>query len=204
MTKFACSITVLLALCTVTLSGKPVGEKPEKQLDYYPLGVGTKWHLQLDVNGRMLTMVSQIAKIETIDQIRLARLEVAVQGQAVTVTEHLSTSDKGIFRHRTNGLEMDPPLCMLKYPIKEGETWRTKTKVGPQVLPIECIVGKWEQVEVPAGKFKAIKVNITTEEAGQPIVTDYWFAAGVGVVKQTADFGGLKIVTRLEKFEPGK
>jgi hypothetical protein len=206
MAKFG-SITLLLAVGTATLFGQAPAAVKGKQADYYPLRVGNKWHYQLDVNGKAINMVGHIAKTETVNGVSMARFEGSVDGKTVTATEHLSSSDKGVFRHRYNGQEMDPPLTLMKYPIKEGETWTTQTKVSGQELKIETTVGKWEEVEVPAGKFKAIPVLIVTKEAGNTISAKYWFAANVGVVMQDMDVAGLKINMKLAKFEgmsPGR
>jgi hypothetical protein len=55
-------------------------------------------------------------------------------------------------------------------------------------------------VEVPAGKFKAIRVDIKYEGA-QNIETTYWFCLDVGFVKQTVNLNNLNIVMELEKYE---
>jgi hypothetical protein len=170
--------------------------------DYYPLKVGTKWHYRVEANGQVGSLVNQIAKTETIDGQLLARLETSARGQVVA-SEHLASNDKGIFRHRINGLEISPPLCLIKNPIKEGESWVTDVKIGAERAKMACRVAR-EEVTVPAGKYKAVVVTIETEQAGQKISSIYWFAAGVGVVQQKIDIGGNKVNLELEKFEAGK
>lgn len=93
---------------------------------------------------------------------------------------------------------------LLKYPVKEGESWESKTKIGPDLLPIKCTVGKFAQVEVPAGKFKAIPVRVETEQKGMPVISENWFAPNVGIVQQKVEVGGMKIDIKLTKFEKAK
>jgi hypothetical protein len=121
----------------------------------------------------------------------------------VVATEHLSSTDKGIFRHRLNGIEVSPPLCLLQHPFKKGETWETALKLGAQTAKVTCRADS-EEVTVPAGKYKALSVHMEVKEGDMKTRTTYWFAEGIGVVKQTVDVGGKTITIELEKYEAGK
>ena len=172
--------------------------------NFYPLKVGTKWHYQVDTGtGPKGTMVNQIAKIENIDGKDLARLESVVNGNVVS-TEHLSANNEGVFRNRFNGVEVSPPVCLLKYPPKEGTTWETQTKFGDQQLTVTGREGKTEDVQVPAGKFQSVTAVVEATVSGMKVSTSYWFAEKVGIVKQTLDLGGRTINVELVKFEEGK
>jgi len=173
--------------------------KAAKTPNYYPLQAGNQWTYQLTVNGNAQTMVSKIAKIETIDKLMLARLEAEVGGN-VGQTEHLQQTDKGIFRHRSNGLEVTPPLMLMKYPFKDGEKWGGEFMALGQKAKYTCEAGE-ETVEVPAGKFKTARIVVTVEQNGLNIGTTYWFAENVGFVKQTVDLNGINILAELQRFE---
>ncbi len=175
------------------------GEKP----DYYPLKVGAKWHYRLKAAGQdNAKIVLQLAKFETIDGQRLGRMETVANG-SVVASEHLASTAKGVFRHRFNGIEVMQPLCLLKYPVKDGESWDSAFSVGTEKATATCRVGR-EEIEVPAGKFKAVTVRVIADTGGMKISTTYWFVAGMGVVKQTADIAGNAIQLELEKHEKGK
>lgn len=176
--------------------------KAVKTPNYYPLVAGNQWTYQLTVNGNAVTMVSKIAKIETIDQLKLARLEAEVGGN-VGQTEHLQQTDKGVFRHRANGIEVTPPLMLMKYPFKAGEKWGGEFTALGQKAKYSCEAGE-ETVEVAAGKFKTARIVVTVEQNGQNIATTYWFAENVGFVKQTLDVNGMSILAELQKFEMKK
>jgi hypothetical protein len=181
-------------------SAKPTKDKVPT---YYPLKVGSKWHYQVDAGeGRKVLIVNQIAKIENIDGQNLARLETVANGE-VKATEHLSSNDQGVFRNRYNGMEVTPPVCLLKYPIKEGQSWETETKAGEQQLTVSGREGRAE-IQVPAGKYQTVTCLIETSVNGMKISTNYWFAPDVGVVKQTIDLGGRVVNMELVKFEDGK
>ena len=175
----------------------------EKTPDYYPLKPGTRWVYQVEANGKKVQLTNQISKLETIDGKSLALVESSVNG-SITATEHLTTTDKGIFRNRTNGVEISPPVCLLKYPFKKGDTWESETVLGNQQLKVKGKSVDIVEITVPAGKYKTVQSDAEMTVGGMRITTTYWFAVDVGVVKQTTDLNGTKISVELEKFEPAK
>ena len=171
--------------------------------DHYPLRVGTVWHYELDAGGQKDAFVNRIAKIEKIDNKDLA-LQETVKGGKVLATEHLSSTAAGVFRHRSNNIPIDPPIQLLKYPIKPGESWEVETILGGQKSRVTCKVDGFEDIKVAAGKFKTVAVTVALEMGdGKKVVSAYWFAAGVGVVRQSASFGGNELKLELQKFERG-
>lgn len=178
------------------------GEKKEKTPNYYPLELGNAWTYELNANGNLMPMVSKIAKIETIDGVKLARLEAVVNNQ-VNMNEHLEQNAKGIFRHRMNGIEVSPPLMLLKYPFKAGDKWSGEFEAANSKAKFTCETAE-ETIDVQAGKFKTAKVSLVVVENGQTVSTTYWFAQDVGFVKQTLDLGGVNVIAELQKFEKKK
>lgn len=195
---------VLLVLGMQSPAARAADESKPGQ-DYYPMKAGSKWIYSGDVNGQKISMTNQIAKIENIDGVSLSRLETLNAQMAVVANEHLASTAKGVFRHRINGIESDPPFCILKYPVKSGETWKVDSKVGNDVITGSCTVEK-EEVTVPAGKYTTMKVTTKAEvvPSGQKVDNTVWLAPGVGIVKQKTDLGAVTISLELEKFEAGK
>lgn len=193
---------LLLVLGVILVSTRPsIADDKVKPPDYLPLKEGMKWHYQVEGNGVKVPLITQVAKIESINGQPLARVETVAKGMVVA-SEHLSNTPQGIFRHRFNGVDVSPPVCVLKYPVKNGASWESENKLGEQKAKMACRVGS-DEVEVPAGKYKAVTVQVDAEVEGMKLTTTYWFAAGVGIVKQTVEFGGRKTTMALEKFERG-
>jgi len=166
----------------------------KQQPDYFPIALGNKWHLQFENNGVKTSGIMKVVKVETAAGQTRAFLEMTMMGKKLPHDGQISTSASGVFLHK-----LVPPVCLLKYPVKEGATWRVQSKSNGVEFLVVCTVGKWEQVEVPAGKFKAIKVRVEYEENVAPFTTDYWFAADVGIVMLSTS--SLKGTTKLTKFE---
>jgi hypothetical protein len=196
---------ILFVVCVAVVLANPVsaGDK-QTRTNYYPLKEGTKWHYRVELPGLgMETFIVHVAKIEKIDGVALARLETSKQGQ-VLATEHLTSNDRGVYRHRFNGQVAGKPVCLIKYPVTPGEKWEDETEFGGQKVKMAIRVGKEEEVSVPAGKFKTIPVHIEAEVMGMTVTTTYWFAANVGYIKQVADLAGQKMTMELEKLEEAK
>jgi len=178
-------------------------KKDKKTPDYYPLQVGNQWSYKLEANGKEFAMINRIARIETIDEKKYAVLEAEVGGKA-TATEHLRHTDKGIVRLRTNNFECVPPIVLVKNPVKPGDKWGGKLTIMDGVANRDAkydAVAEEEMVKVPAGRFKTLRVAIRIEEGDKVVNTTYWFAPGVGFVKQTVEGPGLNMNIELEKYK---
>jgi hypothetical protein len=203
MKKFAGLLLVFLSVDGARLISAPA-EKDDAP-DFYPLKVGTKWHYRVTAGEQgPVQIINQIAKIEKIDDQSLARLECNRDGK-VTATEHLASTSKGIFRHRTNGIESSPPICLLRYPVKKDDSWNSETTVGEEKGKVTCtVLDDKAEIEVPAGKYTAVCVKVEIKTKDNELSTTYWFVAGVGMVKQTVELGKTSVKLELEKVEKPK
>jgi hypothetical protein len=170
--------------------------------DYMPLKVGNKWTYKLDFGGQMVSVNQKVTKVEKKDGTDVATVESEFMGQ--TMNEQTSSSDKGIFRYSFQGMAVDPPIQALKLPYKKGDAWEAKFKIQGQEQSAKMKSEGEEDVTVPAGKYKALVVSMEMDIMGQQVSAKSWFAADVGIVKQTFSFGGLNGSSELEKVELAK
>jgi hypothetical protein len=107
----------------------------------------------------------------------------------------------------------DRPVCWLKLPHKDGNTWEAEVQVKPKDANVE-FDELWkfqaygpEEVQVPAGTFKAIRVHSYRVQFPTSERT-IWYAPGVGMVKQEDSSGPAvrpgKSWAVLYSFTPGK
>ena len=210
--KGIASLVLILVTAFPGLAQEAKVQPKDKPPDYYPVKVGTKWEYKVGVdNVQPATVVYRISKIEGTGDKALAVLEQLVNDQ-VQATEHIGVREDGVYRYRlimksekATTSEFSPPVCLLKYPVKEGSYWETGTKLGTKEFTVIGREGPLEEVEVPAGKYKAIKVKIETTVTGTKVNNTYWFAPEVGLIKQTAEYmPGKSFTMELAKFEEGK
>jgi len=200
--RWITGIFVVLAAALPSASQDAPGKN--KLRDYYPLKAGTKWTYEGDDgNGQKTQVTNRIAEIETIDGQALARLETVINGNVV-MTEHLASTPKGVFRHRVKGVEVNPPVCILKYPFTEKQKWEVESMIGPQRLKMNFQSVRNEEVSSPSGKYETVSVVVETNVNDLRSKATSWYAPDVGLVKQITEMGDRIFDLELVKFEAGK
>jgi hypothetical protein len=136
------------------------------------------------------TYTDVVKKVEKKD----AALHVTINRDYPGSTPYVTTiavTEEGLFRVALNGKDLEKPIQLLKTPPKVGTKWELDGGG-------EYRVTKEEEVEVPAGKFQAVRVEMTAGES----TTTLWFAPTVGLIKMAG--AGTDQVTVLKEFKPGK
>jgi hypothetical protein len=167
--------------------------------EYYPLKVGTSWECK--AMGQAAAV--KVAKHEKFAGVMCALVETSIGGNVVA-SEHISVGKDGLYRHSFGGQKVDPPVKFIQLPMKDGDTWKSDTKLNGQDLKSEFKLG-FEDVTVAAGKFeKAAVVTANSEIMGQKLVAKVWYGKGVGMVRTELEIAGNKVEIELEKFIPAK
>ena len=166
---------------------RPTMLASSEQALFAPLRKATKNHyLSESSEGPTIRLVLRISDIEKIDgQEVLARLEQINEG-IVWSTEDVSVTAQGLFRHRIGALEISPPLCLLPFPVTPGQTWEGDIRISKRKGKASSRIVGTEEVEVPAGRFQAVVVELIIQMEGESMARlTSWYAPGIGLVKQT-------------------
>jgi hypothetical protein len=131
----------------------------------YEIRVGDK------VEGRYTDVVTKVEKKDGAIHVTLTR---DFPGSAQYVST-VAVSSEGLFRVAYEGKVMEKPVPLLKLPAKEGTKWEVD-EIGQYTIKNE------EEVEVPAGKFRAVRVELVKGDHK----TTLWFAPTVGQIKQVS------------------
>jgi len=192
-------------LLVASWAGAADDKKDEKKLDLFPLGKGTKWEYEVSVMGQTKDVVQEVTKVtpgKKEGDRAIATVSSKIDEQ--TITEEMSADDKAVYRHAFQGMALDNPLTIVKYPYKAGSKWKEMIKIAKEEAEANFETFKTEEVKVAAGKYTAHVVVMEMETMGQKVSSKNWYADGVGIVKQEVDFGGIKITMELKKFTKGK
>jgi hypothetical protein len=128
-----------------------------------------------------------------------------VDGKLASAVSQVKVTDQGLFRMSTQQTVFDVPYHVLKLPLKAGEAWTTEARAGGGAgTTFRYKVMKEEDVEVPAGKFKAFRIDVESDGQGRTSRASLWYAPRVGVVRQEHEGGNQKYVKVLKSFKPGK
>jgi hypothetical protein len=201
--KFAMTTIGLAALLLVSAASakKPKPSKPAG--DYFPLRVGDSWtYRNTEEGGYTLKVVSEEPQAD-----RPTRYVVELNS-GVKIIHTFSQADGWILFHSEQypeheGLQAtyDPPKQYLPNPLAVGQEWKWTGKDPTQVEHQETSrVVAVEEVTVPAGKFRAMKVVTEITGGGAAKTRTNWYADGVGLVKSATEGGQIKYGSDLTDY----
>jgi hypothetical protein len=159
----------------------------------FPTTVGTKWVYELPSGGEQTIVISEVK--EEKDGSKVVTMEY-VEGGKRTPYQVRRVSNQGIFVLVDGVQKYEEPLCIVRLPHREGETWETNLRhVGNMdERSGRRVAGPFEQVRVRAGEFSAARIAWELND-GQTGTN--WYVNGIGLVKGTN-------FMELKSFTPGK
>jgi hypothetical protein len=199
-------LAVSLLLIAATTSGAP---------SLLPLEEGATWEYQISdsrARGQVGRSTVRVLGKEQIDGVDTWKVETTSGGQ-VTKTEFLTADERGVFCHRrvvedAKAMTFTPAQTILPEQLAIGVKWQLDDQVDGSTMRQEFSVVAEEPVVVPAGKFRAWRLQCARPWPMSARI-ERWFTPGVGVVKETTATHGpsgrlLQRVTRsLKQFSPG-
>lgn len=176
--------------------------------DYFPLKLGDWWkYKSTTADGKTSEFT-----------VKVLRQEKQTDGSTQTVVETLTSFQtindwyskppgwvllhRQAFPQNPNlKAEFQPTRNYLKNPLNIGDTWSWQGQ-GMMGVAIQenSKVSAAEEVVVPAGKFRAMKVMTQVTQAGTPVTKTYWYANFVGLVKSMTDTGAVQSTTVLTDY----
>lgn len=168
---------VLIAACAVSSVGAaPVPKHLMKRQEplYAPTTVGAKRVYETGGAERVLI----VAKIEHRNGTTVVIVEREDNGKR-SEDDVVEVSGAGLIRTRWAGTDYDPPLVLVKGPVRVGESWAVKT-IGVEGTKKVAAV---ETIKVPAGTFEAVRVESDYGPATAPSKSTAWYAPNVGLIK---------------------
>jgi hypothetical protein len=167
---------------------------------YHPVTVGTTW--VYDESDHDTTIV--LSKVEAAEKGTLVTCDFISAAGTRTPCHKIRVSADGLWMTEKVGEEYEPALQLLKAPFKSNDKWEVATRRGAVRVTGTFTLAAEEEVTVPAGKFKAVKVIRSDFKIGaRPGPAEaVWYATGVGKVKREDDAD--KPIRTLKKITPGK
>jgi hypothetical protein len=199
-------LAATLAVAVAGAAAAPAPKAGDGPPPYYPTVAESKATYQTtigDLKFEHTERVTEVAKVR--DGFRVT-VERASAGKPAVV-DQMDVSAKGLTQRQYGGRAVDPPTPELRLPAKAGDTWEWEAPGvgdGPSRKITFKVIGE-EEVEVPAGKFKAVRVERELEVGKVTQRSEGWYAPEVGLVKKVFHhLGAAKQVQELKSFTPGK
>jgi hypothetical protein len=119
-----------------------------------------------------------------------------------------AVSPAGVSRVRQDEVAFDPPLRLLRLPVRPGDEWGWDSAVLSPLPPARftgrCRAFAPEWVEVPAGRHLVVRVETEYSDGAGDHTQVRGYAPGVGLVKAVSRSPGRKTETVLKAFVPAK
>jgi hypothetical protein len=184
----AITVAVLLALFIASLTAAPVPKEINPPGPFFPAKLGTAWAYRGTFPSGEQETTEVILESETKDGETRFSVGCALNdngtGPRLLGADRFVAKADGLFLLEQAGAKYDPPLCILKLPLRRGDSWKVSVLRGEEKVEGNFTVGKeLEEVAVPAGKFRAYRVERRLVSRGKEEAI-YWYAPGVGVVKK--------------------
>ncbi len=178
------------------VSAAPAEDKIKEETPYFPLKEGSVW----TYSSQGKTFVTKLTGTEKSGEEMGARLETR-RGSDLVSTELVTVRKDGVYRLEFAGKKFTPPVCFLRLPVKNNDTWKFESKVGEQETKSTFKFGEAKGVKVKFGTFDTITVSGDLKADGQGVSVTYYFAKDVGMVKQTIVIGTTTVDLELDKYE---
>lgn len=197
-------MTAAVALLLTVGCSAPVPKAKEAAL-YFPLQEGTVLVTEMKEDGQVTEFTDTVTKVDAKKEGYQVTIDRKNGGRSSSTLYEVSA--KGISKLTYSQKPASEPVPLLKVGGKAGDKWESEQKVpgALSAVKLSYVLGGEEDVEVEAGKFKAVRVDCTTEVGGRSYETTTWYAVGVGPVKTVITDGGKVSRTQtLKSYSVGK
>jgi hypothetical protein len=197
-------VGLVAAVSLVPAAPVPTHLRPKEPLLFHPVQKGARW--VYEQNGREYTCV--ITASEENAKTGMTTVTISQEGPNGTFTQlkKVAVGSSGVLWLENTAGPFDEPYWLLKSPVRERDEWTFRTS-GPGIANMKGTMraAKVEEVEVPAGKFSAVRIEqeatfLTNGEPDGGFCQTFWFAPGIGLVKWTCG----DAESGLKSFVPGK
>lgn len=122
-------------------------------------------------------LVEEVSKVTPVADGYEVETETVSDNGARSHTQTVVVSKHGTLWTHYVGKKLDPACWAVKLPHGEGNSWKANWGGNQRTLS----TAGWEEVEVPAGKFRAIRVD-HDENGDGTADSSMWYAPGIGCV----------------------
>lgn len=185
-------LLIALAALAATAPAAPIPDELKTPV-LHATKVGTKWVYTYGEEERteVVTAASTKAGVTTIS------IEVWSKGEK-TSSGQLAVSAAGVAEVGRYGKVYDHPVWLVKASARPGDRLNEPGKDNPLApFRIVMLAGGVEDVAVPAGRFRAVRVDKKLVGRASSRTMATFYAPGVGVVK-------VAMRSDEEKWEPGE
>jgi len=193
-------LVLLLTIVTpVVVGSAPLPKDMKERPSYASTSVGSKW-VYRDNDGEFTETVTDTLQKEGSIFVTVVRK----RPKELEWSKIVRVSDKGVYEMSIDNRQYDSPLPVIVLPLAVGDEWQSRDEYKEVIIKSVTRVSSFESVEVPAGKFDAVRLQVTIEVMSSLTARKWtetqWYASGIGLLKVDAK----ERKVELKSFVPGK
>ncbi|MBI2900422.1 MAG: hypothetical protein HYY17_09560 [Planctomycetes bacterium] len=186
------TMTWLLLLCAAA---------PAQDEGFIPLKKGTRWVYSLSDRKQV---VQEVTGTEKVGDVECFVIESDMGGQKEKMW--VLQNAEGIWLHKAQSREtvseLGKPALLLKYPLKkEAEGWTARIPSGSETIEYSFTNEGEEALTVHGKSYQAWRIRMRGRTQGYGFEGSYWYAKGVGLVKQVITSPGGEFRLELKEFK---
>lgn len=194
--------SLLVVFVAVPVVAAPVPK--DKPVLYYTTKEGTKLVYELKTNASTSEFTETVTKVEIKNGVyRVSISREFIKGEpTISVVE---VCGGGIPQEESEHLKWIPG-SWRRMPLRPdtSKEFALPSLTTGKLIKLKHKIGTLEEIEVPAGKFKAISVEIGVKSADLATSITHWYAPGIGIVKSVTKTNDFEQIQVLKSFTEGK
>jgi len=171
-----------------------------QQEAWLPLEKGRTWVYSTSAE---IEMVVRVVGEEKLGDVSCAVVETTFDGRSSR--EWLGRDEDGVklFRVRAGVMDvaLEEPVLRIRALLKGGDTWLSVMNDGGTARAIHFSVEGPLEVKVGEKRYSCMKVTATSRSGKTKVVSESWYAKGVGMVRQRHSTGGATLIAELKRVE---
>ena len=176
----------LLTAVALALAAAPAAPAPRLKdagpPSYFPITVGARWVYQ----SGQVEQTEVVTDVKTDGEATVVTVGSVLPDGKVTPWNTVAVRPDGLFMLSETGQPYDPPVCLLKFPVKSGDRWEdatTRPDIGKLRFTHE--VKETKTLDTPAGKFECVRIEaaVAFGAVATPATHSHWYAPGIGLIQ---------------------
>ena len=197
---------ILLLLTLATLVAVPTLAKPKHIPNYTPMPLGAEWNYTSTTSAGTTMNIKQVVTKAAKRADGVWEYVVKNVSPQETLTDYEKRGGfvwaiKMAMPSMNHNSHWDGPKNVMLIHGGVGKSWEYKGKANNVDTHQTYKITGAEEVEVPAGKFRAIKVKSVTKTAGTTTEMTQWYVDGIGLVKSFNKGSNFSSTTELVSYK---
>ncbi|MFH1783513.1 MAG: hypothetical protein ABH868_01240 [bacterium] len=191
MRKLLIVLFLLISAFSHTNAAEPEG------YDYYPLTFAMRWSYEVSqVDGKGKTFIQEVSVPGTDTYKKDQYIILEQKDKRGTIRSFVIKDKSGVYWKKIGASKtftpeassvFTPPIPLMKFPLKVGTAWNwegnLKIAFINKNINMRCEVVAEEEITVPAGTFKCLKIHIHQLRNKEESNEYSWYAPGIGQIK---------------------